>query len=99
VTIASEVSTVIGSISDVIRENETQTQIAATAVEEQIATFQQIEDALRRLSEISHANATASEEITLTMIELARLADRTRVTAQAVGGTDKAASGSLATAS
>jgi methyl-accepting chemotaxis protein len=99
VTIASEVSTVIGSISDVIRENETQTQIAATAVEEQIATFQQIEDALRRLSEISHANATASEEITLTMIELARLADRTRLTAQAVGGTDNPASGSLATAS
>ncbi len=85
VTIATEVSSVIGSISDVIRENETQTQIAASAVEEQMATFRQIEDALRRLSEISHANATASEEITLTMVELARLADRTRQTAEAVG--------------
>ena len=87
VTIATEVSSVIGSISDVIRENETQTQIAASAVEEQMATFRQIEDALRRLSEISHANATASEEITLTMVELARLADRTRQTAEAVGTT------------
>ncbi len=85
VTIATEVSSVIGSISDVIRENETQTQAAAAAVEEQIATFRQIEDALRRLSEVSHANATASEEITLTMVELARLADRTRQTAESVG--------------
>ena len=53
-------------------------------MEEQGAVLQQIELSLQRLTEISNANATASEEIAATMVELTRLADSTRQQAESV---------------
>ena len=53
-------------------------------MEEQGAVLQQIELSLQRLTEISNANATASEEIAATMMELTRLADSTRQQAKSV---------------
>lgn len=52
--------------------------LIATAMEEQQATITEVENNLRQLVRIGQSNATASEELTATMAELAQLTARTR---------------------
>ena len=51
----------------------------ATAMEEQQATVAAINENVGELTRIGQSNATAAEEITATMLDLSRLAERTRV--------------------
>ena len=79
VSIATDVGGVMNSVASAInRDRQPVGRRIAQSMEEQGAVLQQIELSLQRLTEISNANATASEEIAATMVELTRLADSTR---------------------
>ena len=72
----------MNSVASAINETDSLSEDIAQSMEEQGAVLQQIELSLQRLTEISNANATASEEIAATMVELTRLADSTRQQAE-----------------
>ena len=84
VSIATDVGGVMNSVAVAINETDSLSEDIAQSMEEQGAVLQQIELSLQRLTEISNANATASEEIAATMVELTRLADSTRQQAESV---------------
>ena len=50
----------------------------SAALEEQSAAVHQINASVTNLNQIGQSNAAASEEITATVVELARIADSTR---------------------
>ncbi len=56
----------------------------AVAMEEQQATVASISDRVSTLSRIAQTNATAAEEITVTMIDLSKLATETRSVVEAM---------------
>ena len=53
-------------------------QRIAVALEEQSAAVEQINANLTNVNQIAQSNAAASEEITATVMELAKIADNTR---------------------
>ncbi len=65
-------------ISERVSESDAMVRSVATAVEEQRASVARIEVNVGSLREIGQGNATAAEEITATMIELSKLAQRSR---------------------
>jgi methyl-accepting chemotaxis protein len=65
-------------ISERVLESDAMVRSVATAVEEQRASVARIEVNVGSLREIGQGNATAAEEITATMIELSKLAQRSR---------------------
>jgi len=65
-------------ISRRVTESDAMVRSVAVAVEEQRASVARIEANVGSLREIGQGNATAAEEITATMIELSKLAQRSR---------------------
>ncbi|MBY0431155.1 MAG: methyl-accepting chemotaxis protein [Rhodospirillales bacterium] len=65
-------------IASKVRESDSMMHRIASAMTEQSASFEQIYENVANLGKIGGSNAAAAEEITATMVELARLADQTR---------------------
>jgi methyl-accepting chemotaxis protein len=57
----------------------------AVAMEEQQATITAVEERVSTLTRIGQASATAAEEITVTMIDLSKLAGETRSAVESIG--------------
>ena len=51
----------------------------ATAIEQQSSAIQEIEGNFSSLNEIAHSNASASEQITSSIMELSKIAEQTRI--------------------
>ncbi|MGN7610997.1 methyl-accepting chemotaxis protein [Magnetococcales bacterium HHB-1] len=66
-------------ILNAARNSETLLNQIATAMEEQSATMTEINQNIGSLRTIGETNASASEEITATVIDLSKLADQTRI--------------------
>ncbi|MFM1859770.1 MAG: Methyl-accepting chemotaxis protein [Pseudomonadota bacterium] len=73
-----EVNLDMVSIEHGSRETDEMLQRIAASIEQQSAALEEINANLRNVDQIAGSNATASEEITATVLELARLADGTR---------------------
>jgi methyl-accepting chemotaxis protein len=63
----------------------------AVAMEEQQATITAVEERVSTLTRIGQASATAAEEITVTMIDLSKLAGETRSAVESIGSARAAA--------
>ena len=74
---ASIVGQSIEKIAQGANDSEKMAQAIAAAMEQQSSAVTEIRASVEELSQIGEANAAASEEITATMIELAKLADQT----------------------
>ena len=79
VALAREVSGKMQEIAGGVAETDKLIGAIATAMEEQKATISGINENVGELTRIGQSNATAAEEITATMLDLSRLAERTRV--------------------
>ena len=79
VSMAQEVSGKMHEIAGGVWESDRLIGAIATAMEEQRATVAGISENVGQLTRIGQSNATAAEEISVTMRELSDLADRTRV--------------------
>jgi methyl-accepting chemotaxis protein len=79
VAMAREVSGKMQEIASGVAETDKLIGAIATAMEEQQATVAGINENVGELTRIGQSNATAAEEITATMLDLSRLAERTRV--------------------
>ena len=84
--VAAAVGQRMQEVSITIAETDSLSQIIVDQVARQRESVDGIEAALIELSEISHANASAAEEITATMRSLAALTDDTRLRAEQVAG-------------
>ncbi|GEO36895.1 hypothetical protein SAE02_10430 [Skermanella aerolata] len=84
--VAAAVGRRMQEVSVTIAETDSLSQIIVDQVARQRESVDGIETALIELSEISHANASAAEEITATMRGLAALTDDTRLRAEEVAG-------------
>ncbi len=73
-----EVNQDMVSIEHGSRETDEMLQRIAASIEQQSAALEEINANLRNVDQIAGSNATASEQITATVLELARLADGTR---------------------
>lgn len=78
VEVASEVAERMGDIERAVKASDGLIRAIATAMEEQQSTVVEINTNVADLTRIGQSNATAAEEITATMVDLARLAERTR---------------------
>jgi methyl-accepting chemotaxis protein len=72
------VSQEMANIERSSQETDEMLQRIAVALEEQSAAVEQINANLTNVDQIAQSNATASEEITATVMELAKIADNTR---------------------
>jgi methyl-accepting chemotaxis protein len=79
VSMAQEVSGKMHEIAGGVWESDRLIGAIATAMEEQRATVAGVSENVGQLTRIGQSNATAAEEISVTMRELSDLADRTRV--------------------
>jgi methyl-accepting chemotaxis protein len=79
VAMAREVSGKMQEIASGVAETDKLIGAIATAMEQQQATVADINENVGELTRIGQSNATAAEEITATMLDLSRLAERTRV--------------------
>jgi methyl-accepting chemotaxis protein len=79
VALAREVSSKMQEIAGGVAETDELIGAIATAMEEQKATLAAINENVGELTRIGQSNATAAEEITATMLDLSRLAERTRL--------------------
>jgi methyl-accepting chemotaxis protein len=84
--VAAAVGQRMQEVSVTIAETDSLSQIIVDQVARQRESVDGIEAALIELSEISHANASAAEQITATMRSLAALTDDTRLRAEEVAG-------------
>jgi methyl-accepting chemotaxis protein len=84
VGIAENVYGLMQQVVEAVGTSDTLSSDIAQSMEQQRTVLQQIEHSLGRLRDISNANASASEEITATMVELTRLANTTREQAETV---------------
>ncbi|PZW49101.1 methyl-accepting chemotaxis protein [Humitalea rosea] len=75
---AAAVGEAMDSLTHLVAESARLAALIAVAMEEQQATVTGIEERVTTLSRIGQSNATAAEEITVTMIDLSRLATETR---------------------
>ncbi len=78
VTSVFQVSQEMGNIERGTHETDDMLQRIAVALEEQSAAVEQINANLTNVDQIAQSNASASEEITATVMELAKIADNTR---------------------
>jgi methyl-accepting chemotaxis protein len=79
VAVAREVSGKMQEIAGGVAETDKLIGAIATAMEQQQATIAGINANVGELTRIGQSNATAAEEITATMLDLSRLAERTRL--------------------
>ena len=78
VVMVNEVNNDMQSIELSVRESDKLVAAIATAMDEQQSTIGEINGRVGELTRIGQSNATASEEITATMVDLSRLAEQTR---------------------
>jgi methyl-accepting chemotaxis protein len=78
VSMAQEVSGKMHEIAGGVWESDRLIGAIATAMEEQRATVAGVSENVGQLTRIGQSNATAAEEISATMLDLSKLADRTR---------------------
>ncbi|MDX2103304.1 MAG: methyl-accepting chemotaxis protein [Alphaproteobacteria bacterium] len=78
VAVASDVSGDIRRIADTVTATNKLIATIATAIEEQAHTAKDSETTVQHLARIGQANVTAAEQITASMIDLSRTAERTR---------------------
>ena len=81
VDLAEKVKNSMTNVADAVRSSDSLIGSIATAMEEQQVTIGGIDVNVRELTRIGQSNATAAEEITATMLELSKLAERTRLQA------------------
>ncbi len=81
VDLAEKVKNSMANVADAVRSSDSLIGSIATAMEEQQVTIGGIDVNVRELTRIGQSNATAAEEITATMLELSKLAERTRLQA------------------
>lgn len=77
VTAADRVNAELGRISGAATETVHMMQSIATAMEEQVATVEELQHNMDTLKSIGNNNANAAEEITQTILELSHIADDT----------------------
>jgi methyl-accepting chemotaxis protein len=78
VVMAREVSDNMHQIADGVQQSDRLVGAIASAMEQQQATVSGINTNVAELSRIGQSNATAAEEITATMLDLSKLAERSR---------------------
>jgi methyl-accepting chemotaxis protein len=78
VDMVRQVSANMQQIAGGVRESDKLSNSIATAMSEQQVTVTDINHNVTELTRIGQANATAAEEISATMLDLARLAEKTR---------------------
>jgi methyl-accepting chemotaxis protein len=86
---AAAVGEAMDELETLVTESARLAGAIAVAMEEQQATVTSITDRVSTLSRIGQSNATAAEEITVTMIDLSKLAAETRSVVEAMAS-DKA---------
>ncbi|HEX3860115.1 MAG TPA: methyl-accepting chemotaxis protein [Stellaceae bacterium] len=79
VEMAQQVSDNMHQIADGVQQSDRLVGAIATAMEEQQVTVKGINSNVAELTRIGQSNATAAEEITATMLDLSKLAERSRV--------------------
>ncbi len=79
VSTAKQVSDNMRQIADGVQQSDRLVGAIATAMEEQQVTVKGINTNVAELTRIGQSNATAAEEITATMLDLSKLAERSRV--------------------
>jgi methyl-accepting chemotaxis protein len=83
VQLAQSVDDGMARIAGTTEESDRMAAAIAAAMDQQTVAVNAIGANIENLSRIGESNATAAEELTVTMIELARLADHTRTTINA----------------
>jgi methyl-accepting chemotaxis protein len=78
VAMAREVSDNMHQIAEGVQQSDRLVGAIATAMEEQEMTVRGINTNVAELTRIGQSNATAAEEITATMLDLSKLAERSR---------------------
>ena len=78
VAMAQQVSDNMHQIAEGVQQSDRLIGAIATAMEEQEMTVRGINTNVAELTRIGQSNATAAEEITATMLDLSKLADRSR---------------------
>jgi methyl-accepting chemotaxis protein len=81
---AGDVGTAMDSLEGLVAETARLAGSIAVAMDEQQATVTTINDRVATLTRIGQSNATAAEEITVTMIDLSKLASETRSAVESV---------------
>lgn len=81
---AAAVGEAMDELETIVTESARLAGAIAVAMEEQQATVTSITDRVSTLSRIGQSNATAAEEITVTMIDLSKLASETRAVVEAM---------------
>jgi len=88
---AAAVGEAMDELEGLVSESARLAGAIAVAMEEQQATLGSITDRVSTLSRIGQSNATAAEEITVTMIDLSKLASETRGVVEAMASQEKRA--------
>jgi methyl-accepting chemotaxis protein len=83
VELAQSVDDGMARIAGTTEESDRMAAAIAEAMKQQSAAVGAIDSNIESLSRIGESNAAATEEVTVTMVELARLADHTRTTINA----------------
>ncbi len=83
---AAAVGEAMDSLTHLVAESARLAALIAVAMEQQQTTVVGIEERVVTLSRIGQSNATAAEEITVTMIDLSRLATETRLAVESMAG-------------
>jgi methyl-accepting chemotaxis protein len=83
---AATVGKTMDELESLVTESARLAGAIAVAMEEQQATVASIADRVSTLSRIGQSNATAAEEITVTMIDLSKLATETRSAVESMAG-------------
>ena len=81
---ANDVGAAMDSLEQLVVETARLAGSIAVAMEQQQATVSSINDRVGTLTRIGQSNATSAEEITVTMIDLSRLASETRAAVESV---------------
>jgi methyl-accepting chemotaxis protein len=88
---ATTVGGAMDRLEELVGESARLAGVTAIAMEQQQATVESIAGRVEVLTRIGQSNATAAEEITVTMIDLSRLASETRAAVESVASTTEAA--------
>jgi len=83
---AAAVGEAMDKLETIVTESARLAGAIAVAMEEQQATVTTITERVSTLSRIGQSNATAAEEITVTMIDLSKLASETRSAVESMAG-------------
>jgi methyl-accepting chemotaxis protein len=90
---AAAVGTDMDELERVVGESARLSGATAIAMEQQEATVSSIAERVQVLTRIGQSNATSAEEITVTMIDLSRLADETRSAVESVAAENRESAG------